>query len=330
MARLLITGGAGFIGANLAGRAIAAGHEVHLIVRQQSNDERLVSLDGRFVRHSFDLRSESDLRYCLTTVFPEYIYHLAASPRRLQKDDLSDVRDGFFDHLLGLASLIGIAARLRNPPRRIIRTGSLAEYGSAPAPYLESGRVEPVNAYGAELTAATQMAVALRSRVPFPIVTARLALIYGNLQSTDYLVPRLITQCLAGKPTMLSHPTDRRDLLHVDDVVVPLLRLMDVELSGVSILNIATGKAPTMRAVAELIVRLTGCDGGLISYGSKDASSGIIDFRGDIHLTRGLLDWSARIPLEEGMRSTIDFHRSHRATASDVPMQAAGMMDRVS
>ncbi len=328
MARIVITGGAGFVGSHLARAAIEAGHDVHLIIRQASSDERLVPLEGRFSRHTLDLRSEWELHNCLGQLSPDYIYHLAACPRRLQSSAFDDVRDGISDHLIGLTSLLAVAAHLPRPPKKLIRTGSLAEYGEAPAPYLETEREAPVNAYGAELTAATHLVRALQRRLPFPVITARLALIYGDQQSTDYLVPRLITRCLKGETTMVAHPEDRRDLLHVDDVVVPLMQLMNAQTPGGTLVNIATGYAPTMRSVAEMIVRLTGCNPDLITFGGSEQTSGIVDFRADTRMAKKLLSWSATIGLDEGMERTVASYRDHLIPPEFVPVPDLAIMGR--
>ena len=86
----------------------------------------------------------------------------------------------------------------------MIRAGSLAEYGLAPLPTREEAREEPVTVYGASLVAATHFVGALQSRLPFSVATARLALVYGPSQSIDYLVPLLITRCLAGKNSIVN------------------------------------------------------------------------------------------------------------------------------
>jgi len=308
MARIVITGGAGFVGSHLAGAAIEAGHEVHLIIRQASSDERLEPLKGKFSRHTLDLRSESELHSCLGQLSPDYIYHLAACPRRLQSSAFDDVRDGISDHLIGLTSLLAVAAHLPRPPKRLIRTGSLAEYGLAPAPFVETEREAPVTTYGGELAAATHLVHGLQRRLPFPVITARLALVYGETQSLDYLIPRVIMQCLKGEPVKVEHPQDRRDLLYVRDVAAPLLQLMTAAIDG-SLVNIASGVAPTMRTVCELIVRLTRSDPGLVHYGECTDSSGISELRGDTALARKTLSWSAQTGLEEGLHRTIGFYR---------------------
>ncbi|WEX75614.1 NAD(P)-dependent oxidoreductase [Sinorhizobium numidicum] len=308
MSRILITGGAGFVGSHLARACLATGHQLHLIIRPGSNDERIHDLDG-VIRHNFDLLSETQLRQCLSDVQPECIFHLAARPRRRETPDLSDAMDGMREQLQGLTGLLSAAALAPRPPRIMIRTGSLAEYGSAPAPYNETTREAPVNAYGAELVAATHLIGALQRRLPFPVITARLALVYGAFQSTAYFLPWLITRCLAGEPSVVQHPDDRRDLIYVDDAVEALLHLADTRSSIGTIINIATGFAPKMRDVARLVLEETGADPALIQYGPAGGSSGLRDFRGATQLARSFIGWKASVPLAEGLVRTVEWYR---------------------
>ncbi|PDT46721.1 NAD-dependent epimerase/dehydratase family protein [Sinorhizobium fredii] len=311
MARILITGGAGFVGSHLARACLSAGHQVHLIIRPGSDDTRIENLRGRVIRHNFDLQSETALKHCLSDAEPECIFHLAARPRRPEIPDLSDAKDGMREQVQVLIGLLSAAATVPRPPKILIRTGSLAEYGSAQAPFQEETRETPVNAYGAELVAATHLVVALQRRLPFPVVTARLALVYGAFQSTAYLLPWLITRCLAGEISIVRHPEDRRDLIYIDDAVGGLLRLAAAQMPGGTIINIGTGFAPTMRDVARLIIAETGADPSLVQYGPADGSSGIPDFRAVTALARTLLGWSASTPLAEGLVQTVAWYREH-------------------
>ncbi|WP_018185273.1 NAD-dependent epimerase/dehydratase family protein [Kaistia granuli] len=315
MSRVLVTGGAGFIGSHLVAACLAAGHSVHAIIRPGSDTQRLRPFDGRVTRHGFDLRDEDELKHCLGEVQPELIFHLAARPRRREDRSLDDVRDVAREDLLGLIGLLAAAAAAPRPASRLVRAGSLAEYGAAPSPYREDVREAPFTAYGAGLVAATQICAALQPRLPFPVATARLALTYGPAQSTDYLLPLLIQRCLAGEQTLVRHPTDRRDLVHVDDVIEALMRLGTASLPKAAIVNVASGLAPTMRQMAELVIAHTGADPASISYGDGHATSGAPDLRGSTDLARQWLGWQARIPLSEGIARTVTWYRASSVEA---------------
>ncbi|HEV7307799.1 NAD(P)-dependent oxidoreductase [Ensifer sp.] len=309
MSRILITGAAGFIGSHMTRICVDAGHEVHVIVRPGTEDSRLDAVDGAFVRHNFDLQSEDAIRRCLSDAAPEIVFHLAARPRRREEAELNDAKAGIREHLNAVLGLLGAAGAARHPPKKIIRTGSLAEYGVAQAPYEEDSREIPVNAYGAELTAATHLIGGLQARLPFPVITARLALVFGPMQSTQFAIPQLIEHCLSAQRSVVHHPSDRRDLLYVDDVVEALLRVAEAPTST-RLVNIATGIAPSMREIARLIVEHTGADPALIEYGADGVTGGIPDFRASPARVKDLFGWSARVPLAEGFTRTVAWHRA--------------------
>lgn len=324
MSRVLITGAAGFIGSHMARGSRDAGHEVHVVVRPGSDDSRLDGLEASIIRHDFDLQSEDAMKRCLSEVTPDMVFHLAAKPRRREEAELADVKAGTSEHLSALLNLLGAASSVARPPQKIIRTGSIAEYGIAATPYDEDVREMPVTAYGAELAAATHLVGGLQRRLPFPVITARLALVYGPTQSTEFMVPLFIERCLAGQPCIVHQPDDRRDLLHVGDVVDALLRIADAPIST-RIVNIASGIAPTMREVAALIVERTGADPNLIELREGRPSTGRRELRASVARAKDLFGWSARISLPQGISRTVEWQRqavappsaSSAATAKD-------------
>lgn len=303
---ILVIGGAGFIGSHLVAHCAGRGDAVHVIVRPGGSLDRL---DSRPVEvHEAALGDRVALDRAVAAARPDQVFHLAVADRRSAQPDLADTRLSVSDDLANLINLIAACAAAPAPPGVFVRAGSLAEYGSMPAPYDEAQRELPLDSYAAGLVAGTHYARMLRDRVPFAICTARLALTYGPAQSERFLMPLLIRRCLAGERIVIARPYDRRDLMHVDDAVAGLLRVADRPLAP--IVNLATGIAPPMVEVAALVCAATGADPQLIDLGPRQSPGGIHDFRGSGVLARRVLDWAPRIDLDAGLQRTVAWHRT--------------------
>jgi UDP-glucose 4-epimerase len=304
MARVLIVGGAGFIGSHLAARCLNEGHIVHVLVRPETSLHRLRQIDGNIRLHTLRLNDREALRHCFAEAKPQLVFHLATLTRRKEEPGLGDAFASVNEDLLGLLSMLAVAAEASPAPRTFIRTGTLAAYGRAPTPHVESLREMPDTVYAAALVAGGYFVQGLQSRLPFPVVTARLSLTYGPTQSDSFLIPSLMRNCLAEQSSTVRHPSARRDLIYIDDVVEALYRLSGRDIPGASIINIASGNAPTVRETVAQIIAATGADPALVEFRAADASEDI-DLCPSPTLARELLDWKARVPLYEGIGRTV-------------------------
>lgn len=301
--RVLITGCSGFVGSHLSSYFLARGDNVHAIVRGKGDGPRGVTF------HQSELNNPAGLDRCLATSRPDVVYHLATRTHWPLQDDLSDAAQSLQDDVGNLITLLAAVASSDKPLQTFVRAGSLAEYGPGPAPFSESQREQPISAYGAAIAAGTHYSQMLQSRLPFPVVTARLALVYGPGQSEDFLLPTLVSNCLKGIETVLQRPDDRRDLIDVRDAVRALALLGDAPPQGASILNVVTGIAPTMREVADLVVAATACDPALVRVNSDAVRGGTVDLRGAPDLMREQTGWYAEIPIASGIENLVDWNR---------------------
>ena len=301
--RVLITGCGGFIGRHLSSHFLTRGDSVYGIVRERGDGPCGVTL------HQTELNNPAALDRCLAESRPDVVYHLASRTHWQLRDDLSDAAQSLQDDVGNLIILLAAVARSDTPLRAFVRAGTLAEYGPGPAPFIESQREQPTNTYGAALAAGTHYCQMLQSRLPFPVVTARLALVYGPGQSENFLLPTLVSNCLNGIQTGVQRPDDRRDLIDIRDTVRALVLLGDAPPKGASILNVVTGIAPTMREVAELVVAATGCDPALVRGNPDPVSGGTVDLRGSPDLMRELAGWFAEIPLASGIENLVAWYR---------------------
>ncbi|MGE6784362.1 NAD-dependent epimerase/dehydratase family protein [Ensifer adhaerens] len=133
----------------------------------------------------------------------------------------------------------------------------------------------------------------------------------------------MIRCCLAGEHSIVRRPNERRDLLFVDDAVEALYRLSMEHAQGASIVNVASGHAPTMREVATLIIAASGADPALVEF-LPTVTSGDIDLCPSPALAEEVFGWKARISLDQGIARTVAWWRENMRlpAASTTAVQA--------
>ena len=307
----LLTGAGGFIGAHLVRHLFEQGGEVHAIVRPSTELGRLAPFADSLTIHRIDLSDRLEIRRCIRAIAPRRVFHLAAETRLPPQPDFSAARGAAAIYLQPALNLLEPLAELPEPPEAVVRAGTIAEYGHAPLPYREQDRAVPSTPYGAGMLTTTEAIAMLAPCLPFPVVTARLALCYGPGQAASFLVPALIRACLDRQPMVIRRPADRRDLLHVDDAVDALLhiaRLAPTAGRQLDCVNVCTGLAPTMDEVAHRIEALTGCPEGFLTRATLSdeitaAAPATLLSSPDLAAER--LGWRHRIDLDEGLARTV-------------------------
>lgn len=299
--KCLVTGATGFIGSHLVRELASQGAEVHAVARTGSEPGRWRPSSGGVTLHRLDLRDRAALKQCITSVQPQKVFHLAAETRDPVTQSFSRMGQASADCIDPLLHLLDLLSEAASPPQVMVRAGTIAEYGKAMIPYREDQREYPQSPYGARMLAATQLCEMLDASVPFPIHTARLALTYGEEQSHSFLLPALIDACRGGLPTEILRPDDRRDLIHVRDVVDALIRLGDSVLAEGTTVNIATGTAPTMREVARRVIAISGCDPALVTFGTPGPRTPPSVLLASTAKAQDELGWSASVSLDEGL-----------------------------
>ncbi|MCW4463433.1 NAD(P)-dependent oxidoreductase [Sphingomonas sp. BT-65] len=301
--RVLITGGAGFIGSHLAASHLDCGDEVHLIVRPAGAAHTGRIRPGAIV-HAVDLKDLPQVRECFGRANPTIFYHLASATGRdpgIPDPAEWPVMTRDLDQLL-----IVLAAAAESPDLRImIRAGSLAEYGNQPTPSPETRRELPRTVYTAAMAAGALYCAMVQPRLAFPVLTARLGLTYGPGQSEDFLLPALLRRCLSGETMVIRQPDDRRDMVYIDDIVAGLRAMARSNLPGGTIINLSSGQAPKVREIVELVLRVTGTPADRVRMEAGERSNLRIDtVCGVPDLAALVLGWRARTSLEEGIALT--------------------------
>lgn len=298
--RALVTGAAGFLGANLVRRLRVAGHEVIALTRSREAAWRLeeVASDVRVLE--LDLRDTAAIERVLATTEPQWIFHLAAHGAYSWQSDLEQmiaVNVAATAALLSAARAAGVQA--------FVNAGSSSEYGLKTHPPREEEWLEPNSHYAITKAAGTHL-TALAAAEGLPAVTLRLYSIYGPWEDPGRLVPALVREATRGGLPSLVGPETARDFVYVDDCCEALLRAAQRGAPGGpgAALNIGSG---TQTRLAELVEVARGALGvreepqwGTMGQRGWDTDVWVSDPRAALEL----LDWRAATSLGDGLART--------------------------
>jgi UDP-glucuronate decarboxylase len=305
MRRILVTGGAGFLGTHLCERLLAAGNEVlcvdNFYTGRRSNVGHLLG-NPRFelVRH--------DVTFPLYVEVDE-IYNLAcpASPIHYQFDPVQTTKTSVH----GAINMLGLAKRVK---ARILQASTSEVYGDPEVhPQTEEywGRVNPIgprSCYDEGKRCAETLFFDYYRQHSLDIKVMRIFNTYGpGMHPNDgRVVSNFIMQALQGKDiTIYGDGAQTRSFCYVDDLIEGMIRLMATEKGFTGPVNIGNPKEFTIRQLAELVVKMTGSRSRLVF---KDLPQDDPKQRQpDITLARSKLGWEPKVPLEEGLRKTIEF-----------------------
>jgi len=305
--RVLVTGGAGFVGSHLIDRLLDAGDEVlcvdNLFTGSKSNIAHLLGHPRfEFMRHDicFPLYVEADA-----------IYNLAcpASPIHYQHDPVQTTKVS----VAGSINLLGLAKRLGC---RILQASTSEVYGDpAQHPQTECywGNVNPIgirSCYDEGKRCAETLFFDYHRQHGLEIKVARIFNTYGpRMHPADgRVVSNFIMQALRGENlTIYGDGSQTRSFCYVDDLVDGLIRLMGSSADFLGPVNIGNPVEFTIRELAELVIEMTGSRSKLIE--EQLPADDPTQRRPDINLAQSNLGWSPKIPLREGLQQTISYFR---------------------
>jgi UDP-glucuronate decarboxylase len=306
--RILVTGGAGFLGSHLCERLIADGHEVLCVDNFFTGTrQNVLNLLGN---PAFEL-----LRHDVT--FPLYvevdeIYNLAcpASPVHYQHDPIQTTKTSVH----GAINMLGLAKRLGVP---ILQASTSEIYGDPDIhPQTEEywGRVNPIgprSCYDEGKRCAETLFFDYHRQLGLDIKVARIFNTYGpRMHPNDgRVVSNFIVHALENRPiTIYGDGSQTRSFCYVDDLIDGLVRLMNSPRAVTGPINLGNPEEFTVRQLAELVVRKTGTSATMekCDLPADDPRQR----QPDISKARELLGWEPKVSLDDGLDRTIAFFRT--------------------
>lgn len=303
--RILVTGGAGFIGSHVVDRLVALGHRVTVLDNLQAGKEE--NLAGSRARIRFlrgDLRDPRAVERAVRG--NEGVIHLGANAS--VPFSVEEPRCDFETNAGGTLNLLE-ACRIHRV-KRVLYASSAAVYGEPDyIPMDEAHPLRPISPYGASKLAGERMGFAYREAYGLDFVAARIFNIYGPRQPR-YVMADLYRK-LKRNPRrleVLGDGTQVRDPCHVSDAVEALWLLFR---KGEGCTNIAAGKPTTVRRIAEgMVARVA--PGARIVYTGKSWAGDIQALIGDNRKLRRL-GWRPKVGLEEGLDRFVEWMDAHPA-----------------
>jgi nucleoside-diphosphate-sugar epimerase len=278
MARILVTGAAGFIGRALVAALAAAGHDVVALARS----------DG----------DVADAATWARLPAAEHVFHLAG---RSYVPESWDDPAGFLAANVGGtaraldycgacgAHLVFVSAYVYGVPQRL--------------PIREDDPAAPNNPYALSKYLAEQACAFHAAELGVPVTVLRPFNIFGPGQRSEFLIPTILAQVRAGETIRVADLTPRRDYLFVDDLMAALSRTLELP-HGYRLFNLASGVS---YSVQEIIDTVQAAAGTRLPVASEDAPrvNEIADVRADISRARAQLGWAPRVAFAEGIARLI-------------------------
>ena len=307
MARVLVTGGAGFIGSNLVRALLERGDDVRVLDNFSTGNR--VNLDGLDVEIvEGELRSYERVHNSIRKM--EIVYHLGALgsvPRSVQ--------DPLTSNAVNVEGTLNVLLAARDEGvRRVVFSSSTSVYGSSrQMPTSEESPPDPISPYGVAKLAAERYCVSFaRVYESFESVVLRYFNVFGERQSpfSQYagVVPRFATAIAAGSPIdVYGDGEQSRDFTYVGNVVDATIRGGETPGASGEIFNIAAGSSASVNTLADLIGTILGRHVEKRHLPSR--AGDIRNSWADLSKAERVLGYRPQIGLEEGLRRTLEFLR---------------------
>jgi dTDP-glucose 4,6-dehydratase len=314
--RILITGGAGFIGSHFVKHLLRNYPDYHLTVLDA------LTYAGGLDNFPESFRNESRFRFCYGNVRngaiveelvagADAVVHFAAEthvPR-----SLSDTLSFFETDVLGTQALV--AAILKHPVERFVHISSSEVYGTAEfVPMTEEHPLNPTTPYASAKAGADRLVYSYYRSYDLPCVILRPFNTYGPHQHLEKVIPRFVTNALMDEPLIIHGDGGHtRDWGYVQDLCQAVDRVLHVEVAALKgdAINLGTGSEISVLAAARCILEKLGKPSGLIHF-AEDRPGQVRRHLAATEKALSLLGWKAQTDFDTGIERTIRWYVENR------------------
>jgi len=316
--RVLITGGMGFIGSNLAHRLVELDAQVtlvdSLIPIYGGNQRNIAGIEHRVRVNIADVRDEYSMNYLVQG--QDYLFNLAG-----QTSHLDSMTDPYTDLEINCRAQLSIleACRKHNPHLKLVYASTRQIYGKPDyLPVDERHLLHPVDVNGVNKMAGEWYHILYNNVYGIRACALRLTNTYGpRMRVKDARQTFLgiwIKRLIDEEPIQVfGDGSQIRDFNYVDDVVEALLLAGASSAADGGIFNLGSDETINLRDLAALMIDING--GGsfeIVPFPPARKAIDIGDYYADYRLIQGRLGWRPKVPLREGLRRTLEFYRRER------------------
>lgn len=314
--KVLITGGAGFIGSHLARRLVSLGAEVtlvdSLIPEYGGNLHNLRDVAERVRLNISDVRDPHSMKYLVQGM--DLVFNLAG-----QTSHMDSMRDPFTDLEINSRAQLSILEALRHhsPTARVVFASTRQIYGRPDyLPVDEKHPQRPVDVNGINKIAGESYHLLYHAVYGIPTCALRLTNTYGPgmriRDARQTFVGIWIRRLLEGQSFEVWGGEQLRDFNYVDDVVDAFIVAATNSSAWGRLFNLGSAEVVSLTTLADLLLEVNGCGHyQLCEFPADRKKIDIGDYYSDFSLIRQQLGWQPRVTLREGLKRTLDYFREH-------------------
>ena len=290
MSKLIVTGGAGFIGSHLTDELIKMGNEVVVVDNLMLGKKEFINPKAKFAK--VDIRNFKKLKKIFNGA--EAVFHLAADPRL----PLS-IEDPIGTHEINVTGTLNVLIAAKEAGvKKVIFSSSCAVYGDQEIPIAETSIAKPLSPYGLHKLIGEEYCRVFSDLYKINTVSLRYFNVFGPRKLSTGSYPMVIPVFLEQRKnnqslTIAGDGKNTRDYIHVKDVVRANILAWQSQLSKGEVLNIGSGKQASVNQIASLI-------GGEVTYLPPRAGE-MKYIEANNTKARELLGWEPTVTLEEGV-----------------------------
>lgn len=301
MSKILVTGGAGFIGSNLVDALVKKGHKVAVIDDLSTGSRKNLNKKARFFK--VDITNKENLSKIFEKIRPEAVFHLAAqtsvrhSVENPERDETINVG--------GTVNLLGLCKKYEVERFVFSSTGGAIYGDGAPRPTIESADERPASPYGkSKLKAERKIAQFIQSS-SVRITILRYANVYGphqNSKGEAGVIAIFAGKMLKNKPVCINGIGEQtRDFVYVSDVVGANLQAFELKVDGTY--NIGTGIETNINEIAKILKKLASSESKITHGATKFGEQ--LNSCLSYNLAKKKLSWQPRVSLKQGLKKTV-------------------------